>query len=48
MPSLQFEKIKNEYTINNYNKIKDNNETLISIENITNNELDENNKDKKK
>lgn len=48
MTSLQFEKIKNEYNINNKNKIKDNNETLISIENITNNELDENNKDKKK
>ena len=38
MTSLQFEKIKNEYNINNKNKIKDNNETLSSIGNIHNNE----------
>ena len=52
MPNLQFEKIKkhkDKYTIND-NKIKNNNETLSSIGNNSNKDLDEkdkNNKDKK-
>ena len=52
MPNLQFEKIKkhkDKYTIND-NKIKNNNETLSSIGNNSNKDLEEkdkNNKDKK-